>query len=78
MIFTGDGTCNKPYITLTTTDEYGLIGYLGLYSTGMQSLTTCNGARADRLSIEDRDEKKDELYFDVTLLFKKMSESFKK
>lgn len=78
MIFTGDGTCDKPYITLTTTDEYGLIGYLGLYSTGMQSLVTCNGARADELSIEDRDGKKAELYFDVTLLFKKMSESFKK
>jgi hypothetical protein len=78
MIFTGDGTCEKPYITLTTTEEYGLIGYLGLYSAGMQSLVTCNGSRTDQLSIEDRDGKKDELHFDVSLLFKKMSESFKK
>jgi hypothetical protein len=78
MIFTGDGTCDKPYITLTTTEEYGLISYLGLYSTGAQALVTCNGAHADQLSVEDDDEKKDELYFDVRLLFKKLRESLKK
>lgn len=78
MIFTGDGTCEKPYITLTTTEEYALINYLGLYSTGSQALTMCNGAHTDRLSIEDREEKKGELYFDVRLLFKRMGESLKK
>lgn len=78
MIFTGDGTCDKPYVTLTTTEEYALINYLGLYSTGSQALLTCNGGYADKLSIMDRDEKKGELYFDVRLLFKKMSEAFKK
>lgn len=78
MIFTGDGTCDKPYITLTTTEEYALISYLGLYSTGEQALMTCNGAQTDRLSIEDRDEKTGELYFDVRLLFKKMGELLKK
>jgi tetratricopeptide (TPR) repeat protein len=78
MIFTGDGTCDKPYITLTTTEEYALINYLGLYSTGEQALMRCNGAQTDRLKIEDRDGKEDALYFDVRLLFKKMSEAFKK
>jgi tetratricopeptide (TPR) repeat protein len=78
MIFTGDGTCDKPYITLTTTDEYGLINYLGLYRTGMQALVTCNAAQTDQLSIEDKDGKKEELHFDVRLLFKKLSESLRK
>jgi hypothetical protein len=47
MIFTGDGTCDKPYVTLTTSEEYALISYLGLYSTGAQALMECNGAQTD-------------------------------
>lgn len=78
MIFTGDGTCETPYITLTTTDEYGLINYLGLYSTGSQALVRCNGSQADRLSFEDREGNKGELYFDVSLLFKSLSNALRK
>ena len=78
MIFTGDGTCDKPYVTLTTTEEYALINYLGLYSTGSQALVTCNGSKTDLLKVEDQDNNPGELYFDVTLLFNSMRETFKK
>jgi tetratricopeptide (TPR) repeat protein len=78
MIFTGDGTCDRPYVTLSTTEEYALINYLGLYSTGSQALMMCNGSQTDRLSFEDRDRKTGELYFDVSLLFKRLQQSFKK
>lgn len=78
MIFTGDGTCETPYITLTTIDEYGLMSYLGLYSTGQQSLLKCNGAETDQLTFQDSDGHEGELYFDVRLLFNSLRKEFKK
>jgi hypothetical protein len=78
MIFTGDGTCDKPYVTLTTIAEYSLINYLGLYASGQQALMRCGGAQADRLSLDDENNKDAALYFNVALLFRRMQEMLDK
>jgi len=72
MIFTGDGTCEKPYVTLTASDEYSMIGYVGLYSTGNQSLTDCAGSKADEIMVEDNDGSRSAIHFNVALMFMKM------
>lgn len=78
MIFTGDGTCEKPYVTLSTTEEYGLIGYMGFYFTGPQSLVNCAGSKADRMKVESETDSDAALYFNIGLIFAKMSELMKK
>lgn len=78
MIFTGDGTCEKPYVTLSTMEEYGLIGFMGLYFTGPQTLISCAGLHADKMTIEGETEKDEALYFNVELLFARMTELMKK
>lgn len=68
----GDGTIPaSPCRVISVDEEYALLRYYGLRSTG-QAMETCNGERCDHLTVEDPDEAEDaptDLYFDVSIPF---------
>ena len=64
ILSTGDGTADKPYQVTRVSDEYDVLGHLGILPQG-QSLTLKNGKAFDRLQCGGS-----ELWFDVTSVFK--------
>lgn len=70
MLFTGQGTCEKPYVAFWVKEEYNLVRYINLSPTGKQATVMCAGDWADKLetytSLTDKNER---IYFNITLIF---------
>lgn len=74
MLYTGDGTCTRPYVTFWVNEEYTLLKYLDCKRTGSQRLTNCAGNMADALeAVNLTTNTTTEMFFNVTPVFKKMT-----
>jgi tetratricopeptide (TPR) repeat protein len=71
MIYSGDGTCDKPYVTLWTSEEYLLAEYLSLYPTGKQKIESCREI-SDKIGVYNpKTDEEESLYFNIAPIFKK-------
>lgn len=69
IMATGDGSEEKPYLVVRTSDEYDLVEYLDTEMTG-QRLTHKNDRHFDVLTTKDGRE----LWFDITVAYEKMGD----
>ena len=75
MLYTGDGSCDKPYVTLWLKEEYTLLKYLDYKKTGAVDITTCAGLMADKIHVTHiTTNQKSEICFNTYLIFKEMME----
>lgn len=72
MLYTGDGTCDKPYVAFWVREEYTLLKYLDFKKTGGVNTGTCAGQMADKIEVTNLTTKnKTEICFNIMLIFKK-------
>lgn len=72
MLYTGDGSCDKPYVALWLKEEYTILKYLGYKKTGAVDITTCAGLMADKIQVTNiTTNEKSEICFNTYLIFKK-------
>lgn len=72
MLYTGDGTCDKPYVVFWPREEYTLLKYLDFKRTGAVNTATCTGQMADKIEVTNLATKeKTEICFNINLIFKK-------
>ncbi len=72
MLYTGDGTCDRPYVAFWVREEYIVLKYLDFKRTGAQSMTTCAGQMADKLEVTNLTTKEQtDVFFNIMLVFKK-------
>lgn len=72
MLFTGQGTCEKPYVTFWVKEEYNFARHLGLSPTGQYSTGMCTGGMADKLeTYNPKTEEKEIIHFNIMPIFKK-------
>jgi len=70
VLFSGNGSCNKPYISLWAKEEYNFITFLGKRSTENHSMGTCAGQMAEIIEVIDPATQKTEpIYFNVALIY---------
>lgn len=72
MLFTGDGTCDKPYVAFWVREEYTLLKYLDFKKTGGVNTSKCAGQMADIIEVTNlMTNDKTEICFNIMLIFKK-------
>lgn len=72
MLYSGDGTCDKPYVAFWVREEYTLLKYLDFKKTGGVNTETCSGQMADKIEVTNlttRD--KTIICFNIMLIYKK-------
>ena len=70
MMYSGNGTCIRPYVSIWGKEEYNFIAYLGDTPTDSHFMETCAGQMAEKIQskIPGATEKKD-FYFNVRLIY---------
>ncbi|MCB0538433.1 MAG: DUF4919 domain-containing protein [Bacteroidetes bacterium] len=72
MLYTGQGTCEKPYVTFWVREEYNFARHLGLTPTGQYSTGMCTGGMADKLeTYNPMTEENEFIYFNIMPIVKK-------
>jgi tetratricopeptide (TPR) repeat protein len=72
MLYTGNGTCEKPYVTFWVKEEYNFAYYTGFSPTGQYSTDTCGGGMADKLEVYNPNTKEKEIiHFNIMPIFRK-------
>jgi hypothetical protein len=71
IMATGDGSLDRPYIVLRTSDEHDIVDYCGKQFAG-QALIDKDTRHFDRISCADGSE----LWFDITIPYNKLQEQF--
>lgn len=72
MLFTGEGICEKPYVTFWVKEEYNFARHLGLSPTGQYATEMCKGIMADKLeTYNPQTEQKEIIYFNIMPIVKK-------
>jgi tetratricopeptide (TPR) repeat protein len=72
MLYTGDGTCEKPYVAFWVREEYTLLKYLDYKKTGAIYIGTCAGQQADRLEVTNLTTNEQTIIcFNITMILKK-------
>ena len=72
MLFSGNGTCDFPYVSLWAKEEYSFLTYLGYKSTGNHAMGNCRGQMAELVDAISPDTHQPGLIsFDVALIFMK-------
>ena len=70
MLYSGNGSCDKPYISLWAKEEYNFITYLGLTSTDNHSMGMCAGQMAEVIdAINPATRKTEQVRFNVALIY---------
>ncbi|MCF8448064.1 MAG: DUF4919 domain-containing protein, partial [Bacteroidia bacterium] len=70
MLYTGDGTCKKPYVAFWVREEYTLLKYLDFKKTGGVNTGTCAGQMADKIEVTNLITKdRSEICFNIELIF---------
>jgi hypothetical protein len=74
MLYTGDGTCDKPYVVFWVREEYTLLKYLDYKKTGAVNTGTCAEQMADKIDVTNLTTKEQTVIcFNIMLIFKKIS-----
>ncbi len=70
MLYSGNGTCTRPFVSLWSKEEYNLITYLGYKPTENHSMESCAGQMAEKIEMTNPNDKKAEfLFFNVRLIY---------
>jgi tetratricopeptide (TPR) repeat protein len=70
MLYSGNGTCDKPYISLWAREEYSFLSYLGYKPTDDHQMSNCSGQMAELLEpVNPATNKKESIYFNVQLIY---------
>ncbi len=70
MLYSGNGSCEKPYISLWAKEEYNFITYLGYKSTDRHSMGMCAGQMAEIIDmINPATQKVEQIHFNVALIY---------
>jgi tetratricopeptide (TPR) repeat protein len=72
MLYTGDGSCDKPYVAFWVPEEYTMLKYLGYKKTGAVDTGTCGEQMADKIEVTNlTTNDKAVICFNIVLVFKK-------
>jgi len=70
VLYSGNGSCNKPYISLWAKEEYNFITYLGNKATENHSMGMCAGQMAEIIDvIYPATQKTESMHFNVALIY---------
>ena len=70
VLFSGNGTCDKPYISLWSKEEYNFITYLGYKPTDNHFMGQCSGQMAEIIDmINPATQKTEPVIFNVALIY---------
>ena len=70
MLYSGDGTCSKPYVSLWAKEEYNFIAYLGGKASDFHAMGTCAGQMSEEIEMTNLETKKTEnIFFNVALIY---------
>ena len=70
VLYSGNGSCDKPYISLWAKEEYNFITYLGYQATDIHSMTTCAGQMAELIEATNPSTQKNEtIHFNVAPIY---------
>ncbi len=75
MLFTGNGTCEKPYVTFWVKEEYNFARYINNSPTGEYTNEICAGGMVDKLeTINANTDEKELIYFNIMPILNKVTE----
>lgn len=70
MLYSGNGTCSKPYISLWSKEQNNFVCYLGYKPTDNHSMTTCAGQMAEIMDvINPASGKTESIFFNLKLIY---------
>ncbi len=70
VLYSGNGTCERPYISLWAKEEYNFIDYLGYKRTDVYSMGVCAGQMAEILeAINITTAKREVIHFNIKLIY---------
>lgn len=73
MLFSGDGTCEKPYMTFWVKEEYNFALYIGLEPTGAYKTLACPVGMADHLeTYNPKTKEKETIVFNIMAIYSMM------
>jgi tetratricopeptide (TPR) repeat protein len=71
-LYTGDGTCDRPYVVFWVREEYTLLKYLDLNRTGAIYMGNCAGQMSDKFLVTNMTtQEKTNIHFNTTLILSK-------
>ena len=78
MLYSGTGSKEEPYVTIWVKEEYTLVKYLGLKSTGQVSFNLETEMATDKMEvINTHSKQKGYIYFNVTPIFNSVQKKLK-
>ena len=70
VLYSGDGSCEKPYVSIWAKEEYNLISYLGYTATENHAMGTCAGQMAEQIDmINPKTQETETIHFNVALIY---------
>lgn len=78
MLYSGDGTCDQPFLTVSVQEEYPLCVYIGYQPIKVvDNQSNCSGQISDKMLVKNKDNFDDYLFFNYTPLFMWLSSKTK-
>jgi len=70
ILFSGNGSCNKPYISLWGKEEYTFLNYIQFKGTDVKSMEMCNGQMVEMIQCNNEVKGgKENIYFNMRLIY---------
>ena len=70
ILYSGDGSCDKPYISLWAKEDYNFIKYLDCQTTDKYSMGTCAGQMAEIFEVVNSNTmEKEKIHFNAKLIY---------
>lgn len=70
VLYSGNGNCTRPYVSLWGKEEYNFLNYLDYKQTENHSMETCAGQLAEKIEIIDaKTGQSGNIYFNVKLIY---------
>lgn len=70
VLYSGDGTCTKPYISIWAREEHNFINYLGYAKADSYSMGSCAGQMSEIFELANpKTAKKDFICFNIKLIY---------
>jgi Tfp pilus assembly protein PilF len=74
ILFSGNGTCAKPYLSLWGKEEYSFLNYINFKDTDIKSMELCNGQMVEQIQCENiSSSKKENIYFNMKLIYSRLT-----
>jgi hypothetical protein len=69
VLYSGNGTCAHPYVSLWAKEEYNFLNYLGYKTTDEHAMGSCAGKMAEIIYATNSAGQKEQAYFNVSLIY---------